>query len=225
MARVDPYPQHLPNREHGPAEGSGQGRPGTLTPEGLAEWLDGHSERIIERWVREVRSRDPEAQGPLAELLPEFLGLLVSFLPIGVGRWRGHARPLFQQSAELYGNVAALRGLAAGEAVEEIQLLREVLLRFLYAEAPEDGDGEDRRGRLRLRELLQLNRIIDEGVTFASIGHMDTLFFDLLHGTGVSTDPTEEVVEEIRSQIQGLAEDLEAIQPGEGAARLGGANR
>ncbi len=183
-----------------------------MTPNQVSDWLEEHSPAIVDRWLLEVRARSHEVDGPLTELLSEFLTLMVSFLPPAMGPWKDHVKPLFQQSAELYGNLAAVRGLAAGEAVEEMQFLREVLFRFLHAHPPLGTDGGV-TANLELRELLQLNRIVDEGVTFASVGHMDTLFFNLLHGTGVTREPQGAVLDEIRKQVESLAEELEEIRP------------
>lgn len=183
-----------------------------LTPMQLSEWLDEHGPAIVERWLLEVRARSHEVDGPLAELLSEFLALMVAFLPPAMGPWKDHVKPLFQQSAELYGNLAAIRGLAAGEAVEELQFLREVLFRFLHAHPPHGIEGGV-VANLGLRELLQLNRIVDEGVTYASVGHMDTLFFNLLHGTGVTHEPEGTVLDEIRNQVESLTEELAEVQP------------
>jgi hypothetical protein len=115
------------------------------------------------------------------------------------------AESVLQQAAELYGNLGAQRGLAAGDAVEELQILREILLRLLH--------GETSRGALspELRDLLQLNRLIDRAVTYASIGHTDTLFFVLVHGTGASGPPTPELLSAARDQVRAIRGELTEI--------------
>ena len=109
-----------------------------------------------------------------------FCGLLTRMLPGALGPLREHVEPLWLQTAELFGSVAAQRGLAAGEALDEFQILREVLIRELYADPPAGG-----RVPLSLRDLLRLNRVIDRGVTQAGVGHADALFFALFQGSGV----------------------------------------
>jgi hypothetical protein len=187
--------------------------PETVTPSELCEWLARHQDEVASRWLVEVRARTDGFDREMAEILGDFFRILVSFLPRGVGPWRDQVEPLFQQAAELYGSFGSVRGLAAGEAVEEFQILREVLLRFLFQDPPA-GEGL----RLGLREALRLNRMVDLGVTHASVGHTDALFFNLLHGSGVTVRPEAPVLEEFRAQMLGLAAELERIRPGEPAS-------
>lgn len=222
MSKVDPFKLQRGGR-FSPGSRLRSRRKTSLTPDELSQWLEARSTEIVDRWALEVRARSHEVDGPLADLIPEFLSLLVSFLPPAMGPWKDHVKPLFQQSAELYGNLAAVRGLAAGEAVEEMQLLREVLIRFLHTDPPQAEDGRS-EPPLGLRESLHLNRFVDDGVTFASVGHMDTLFFNLLHGTGVTSEPEGEVLEEIRSQVRTLASELEGVRPLEAAGKTSPAN-
>lgn len=181
-----------------------------LTSADLSRWLEGHREAISRRWFVEVRSRGERIESPVAELLEEFLELLVRFLPLGVGPLRDQVEPIYQQAAELYGNVGAIRGLAAGESVEEMQLLREVLLRFLYRHPPR-GDA-DPASVMGLREFLRLNRMVDLAVTQASVGHTDTLFFNLLHEAGVADPANESTLDPIRSQIMAFSEELTRLE-------------
>jgi hypothetical protein len=169
--------------------------------------LDERRDAIAERWLLEIRSRSEGMDGELVALLGEFVHLLASFLAPGLGAYREQVGSLFQQAAELFGNLGAHRGQAAGEAVEEFQILREVLIRFLY-QLPLEGVGLDGIG---LREFLQLNRLIDLGVTYTSVGHTDALFFNLFQGTGVSESPTPELLGEVREQVVALREELDRL--------------
>lgn len=178
-----------------------------VTPEELVRWLEAHRQSIADRWLVELRSRADGLDESVEGLLTDFLQLMVECLSHGMGVYRDHALPIFHQAAELYGNLGAIRGLAAGEAVEEVQLLREVILRFMFQDPPGGGGGVG----LGLRELLQLSRLIDQGVTHASVGHTDSLFFNLFHGTGVPEAPTADVVEEVQEQIGVLRRDLEQL--------------
>lgn len=180
--------------------------PPAVTPQELGTWLERHREEIAERWLTEIRSRSGGVPEEVRELLGDFVELLAHFLPSALGAFRQQVQPLFQEAAELYGNLGAHRGLAAGEAVEEFQLLREVILRFIYADPP--GGSELGIG---LREMLKLNRFLDLGVTYASVGHTDTLFFQLINGPGVGDAPTPEVLDELTEQVRGLSEDLNRL--------------
>lgn len=114
---------------------------------------------------------------------------------------------LWRQTAELYGNVGAMRGLAAGEIIEEFQVLRDSLIRLLYADPPPGG-----LPRVSLREVLRLNRFVDRGVTHASIGHTDSLFFAHFQGTGVPEKLTPDLVDEVRRQLSGIEVEYEALR-------------
>lgn len=177
-----------------------------LSPAQLSRWLEEHGDDIAHRWFVEVRARGAGVDGPVAEVVREFLELLVRFLPLGVGPLRDQVEPIYQQAAELYGNLGALRGLASGESVEEVQLLREVLLRFLYRSPPAGADGG--AAGMGLREFLRLNRMVDLAVTQASVGHTDTLFFNLLHESGVTDAGTTRALEGTRAQIVAFREEL-----------------
>jgi hypothetical protein len=162
--------------------------------------------------MEEIRSRRGDEPADVEDLLASFVDLLVSFLAPGIGPWRDEVEPLVQQAAELYGSLAALRGQAAGESVEEMQLLREAVLRFLFRNPPDRN-----AGGVGFREMLRMNRLVDLAVTHASVGHTDALFFSLLHGTGVSDQPRAEALEELREQLDHLAEErgrlLVRVQP------------
>lgn len=204
MSQTGPPPSRRPVLESLSSRPSGHGR--TMTPLELCDWLIRHEDDLAGRWLVEVKARADDLDRDVAHLLEDLFSVLVSFLPPGVGPWRDEVEPLFQQAAELYGSLGAVRGLAAGEAVEEFQLLREVLLRFLYLDSAA-GDG----GRIELREALRLNRMIDLGVTHASVGHTDALFFNLLHGTGVTDRPGPGVLDEFRTQMRGLKTELDRL--------------
>ncbi len=140
-------------------------------------------------------------------LLDEFLELLVSFLPGVLGPYRDQVDPVWRQAAELFGATAARRGLAAGEVIEEFQILREAVIRLLYQEPPVAG-----RARMSLRDVLRLNRAIDRGVTHASVGHTDALFFSLFEGSGIpDSPPPAELVREVRAQLDAFRAELESI--------------
>ncbi len=173
----------------------------------IADWIEQRVDRLSERWCQEVRRRGEGMHAEINGLLDEFLELLVRFLPGVVGPYRDQVDPLWRQAAELFGATAARRGLAAGEVIEEFQILREAVIRLLYQDPPVAG-----RARLSLRDVLRLNRAIDRGVTHASVGHTDALFFSLFEGSGIpDSPPAEELVHEVRTQLAGLRAELQKI--------------
>lgn len=171
----------------------------------LRAWLDAHRNQVADRWREELGSRAEVMDPKTSELVGELLHLLAWLLVPGFGIFRVQAESVLQQAAELYGNLGAHRGLAAGDAVEELQILREILLRLLHGEA---GRGAV---ALELRDLLQLNRLIDRAVTYASIGHTDTLFFVMVHGTGASGPPTPELLSAVKEQVRAIQGELTEI--------------
>ena len=178
-----------------------------LEPSELARWLAERSDRIRDRWLADINGRGGWTE-PVEELITEFFDLFVDMLPHGLGPFKEQVEPYWVQAAGLFGLMAAQRGLAAGEVIEEFQMLRDAVIRFLYAEPPVAGPL-----RISLRDLLRVNRLIDRGVTQASVGHTDRLFFALFQGRGVSDGLTVENVAEIRTQLDAIRREFRQIAP------------
>jgi hypothetical protein len=179
----------------------------SMDPAELARWLEDGAGPLGERWLASVRARDASLGNGVEELLQGFFGVLLQLLPLTVGPMRTAAEALWVQVAELFGSLAAQRGLAAGEVIEEFQILREALIRLLWASPPVDEPSG-----LALREVLRLNRVIDQGVTHASVGHTDALFFALFQGSGVPESLTDDARYEIREQLHGLETEVRTLQ-------------
>jgi hypothetical protein len=151
--------------------------------------------------------RGATKQDGVEELLGQFLELLLDILPGLLGPYRDQLDPLWTQTSELFGSLAANRGLAAGEAVEEAQYLREAVLRLLYQDPPIAPAGP-----MGLREVLRLNRVIDELVTYTSVGHTDALFFTLFQGSGVPERLSDDVRYELRTQLETVRASLDEVR-------------
>jgi hypothetical protein len=163
--------------------------------------------RLRDRWWSELRRRTEGPQpAEVDALLRDFLDLLVRLVPGALGPYRSQVEPLWREACELFGSVATSRGLAAGEVIEELQLLREGVIKLLYAEG--GGTGSD---GISLRDLLRLNRVVDRGVTFASVGYTDALFFALFQGSGVRSELTGELVVEVGEQVRMIGEEYQEI--------------
>lgn len=167
----------------------------------VAQWLEARTGRIATRWMAGLATARP-ADAVLAEVGPRFCETLVSFLPGVLTAYRHQIEPLWRETCALYGSVAARRGLSAGEVIEEFHELRDVMIRLMFEDPPLASGA-----RLSLREVLHLNRIIDSGVTQASVGHTDLLFFSLIHGSGVPKPMESEDRDEVGDQLAALQSD------------------
>ncbi len=141
------------------------------------------------------------------ELFEHFLRFFLELVPSMLGPYRDSLDPVWDRASELFGSFAANRGLAAGEVIEEVQILREAIMRLLYQDPPRGAAGP-----LGLREILRLNRVVDRLVLHASVGHTDALFFALFQGSGVPETLSDDVRWEIREQLQSLASEAEVFR-------------
>ena len=175
--------------------------PGTTHPspdKPLGEWLEAQRGFLAIYWFDEILHRvsmEPEME----RILERFLNLLTRMIPGALDHRRSVVDPVWKRAAELYGTLGAQRGLAAGDIVEEFQIVREAVVRILF-QAPPTRYGTP----LSLSDALRLNRFLDSGVTHASIGHTDGLFFALFQGSGVSTVPATKLVAEVEEQLGSL---------------------
>ncbi len=176
------------------------------SPNQLSDWLASHTDRLAEYWYREVVRRSAVSDPALRGLLRDFIGFLTTLVPSSVRSDRPQVIEVWNDASTLYGSLGALRGLAAGEVVEEFQIVRDALLRLVFTEGPELIGNE-----LKLREALRINRFLDSGVTQASVGHTDALFFQLLESNGVPVGTGPELLEEIRTQLDGFRREVESL--------------
>ncbi len=175
----------------------------------LKTWLEERADTIVRRWYGEIRSREGGGHGEESDqLIKTFLRHLVSYLPSCLVEHREPGEVVWQQATHLYGSLALCRGLAAGEVVEELQLLRGVILRLLLENAESGGGWTP-----RVREVLILNQILDLGVVRASISYVDDLFFTHVQGSGVPEGVDKNLVEEIGRQLEAFRQELSLGSP------------
>jgi hypothetical protein len=122
-----------------------------------------------------------------------------------VGPLRREVNTVWYHVCEHYGRVASARGLAAGEVVEELQFLRELLIREL---APILVAMRARQG---MAIMLRLNRVIDKGVAVAVVGYTDALVATLFSQNGVPLGSTDQDVGEVERQLDSLEQELQAV--------------
>ena len=90
----------------------------------LKTWLESREGEISDRWMQELRLSEGCQGGGNEKILETVARHLVSFLPSCFGERRERGLEVWQNATHLYGSLALRRGLAAGEVVEELQLLR-----------------------------------------------------------------------------------------------------
>jgi hypothetical protein len=171
----------------------------------LRDWLEENAPSLVGRWQTEIEQRLGAGEGETGSFLPSLLHHLVTLLPACLGSRREAAEELWEQGTHLYGSYAVRRGLAAGEVVEELQILRGLVLRFLLSDSPAEMGSSEFPGR----ELLALNEILDQGVARASVAYVDDLFFAHLQGSGVPEGTTPEEEAEMRRQLEVQRRELE----------------
>ncbi len=171
--------------------------------EELSDWIERRIPFLRHRWLRELASRYDGDPAGVNLLLDDFIDTVLALLPAMVGPQREQIETAWLRCAELFGAVAARRGLAAGEVIDEFQLLREAVIRLLYQDPPLGGQV------LSLRDVLRLNRTIDSAVTHASVGHTDALFFALFQGSGIPDAPrVSEFMTEVRDELGSLRQEV-----------------
>jgi hypothetical protein len=161
-------------------------------------------DNLVSRWAKFLTARQtgsPVLGVPATERL---LTLMVSLLAHMVGPLRREAGDPWFAATELYGRLAAVRGLAAGEVVEELQYLRELLTRELadiFVALP---------ARQQLPALLRVNRVLDRGVANAVVGYTDALVTTMFSREGVPV-PTTDHVQELLGQLDGIDAELKLL--------------
>lgn len=170
-------------------------------------WLEERVDPLRDLWVHEIQARGLGQSRDGKRIVALFADRLVRLLPLMLGPYRDQIESLWVRGFELFGVVAAKRGLAAGEAIEELHLLRELVIRDLYRDPPMGGTVP-----LSLREVLRLNRALDRAVTYASVGHTDALFFEFFEAEGGAPLLSgDDVIAEAETQLGLIADELRGI--------------
>lgn len=159
---------------------------------------------MVSRWIAWLGDRAAPTSATSPEVVEAEFALILDVFGAMVGPLRREVRPLWTRVAERYGRHAAARGLAAGEVVEEMQYLRELLIRYL---APAIAALRPRQG---MALLLRLNRLVDKGVAIAVVGYTDAMVATLLPGP--DGDEADSVPDADRlGSLSALRRELEEI--------------
>lgn len=169
--------------------------------------IAGQRDVMLARWREWLRDRLTVSRGVSRALVERQLALILDVLAALVGPLRREVKPIWAGVTEQYGHLAAARGLAAGEVVEEMQHLRELLIRHL---GPAIAALRPRQG---MALLLRLNRLVDQGVAMAVVGYTDAIVRTLLPGNGGELAPDTESFDAAAAErsLRKLADQLAAV--------------
>jgi hypothetical protein len=162
-------------------------------------------EAMVTEWADWLDDRAGSTSIPRPSVERQFR-LIIDTLIEMLGPLRREAKPVWQHAMEHYGRIAAARGLAAGEVVEELQQLRVLLVKnigpFVAAMRP----------RRAVAVFLRLNAIVDQGISFAVVGYTDALVASLMM-TDQNTQPllTEATADDLGRQLDAFESELGSI--------------
>ncbi len=165
---------------------------------------------LVDQWTRWVAARTAQAPDFLgAATLERQFGLLIDILIELAGPRRRQGAELWFTTCDSYGRMAAIRGLAAGEVVEEIQHLRELLIRHLSEAVFQLSP------RQSMAVVLRLNGFLDKAIAHAVVGYTDTLVETLLDRRGIPIAANEPADAALDQRLTQLEEELERLRSGE----------
>ncbi|MBM4185706.1 MAG: hypothetical protein FJ206_00195 [Gemmatimonadetes bacterium] len=160
---------------------------------------------MLTQWLSWLGERITGTSSTPRTLVTDELGLILDTFATLVGPLRRETMTIWARVTEFYGRHAAARGLAAGEVVEEMQYLRELLIRFL------SPDIAQLRPRQSMALLLRLNRLVDRGVAKAVVGYTDVLAAMLVPAREDSAGRIGDDPEAIRARLEALRAELTII--------------
>lgn len=160
---------------------------------------------MVSQWAEWLASRQSGARTISRATVERELRLVFDVMSEMVGPLRREVNSVWFHVCEHYGRIASARGLAAGEVVEELQFLRELLIRNL---APVLVAMRARQG---MAIMLRLNRVIDKGIAVAVVGYTDALVATLFTQNGVPSMNGAHDHQEVERQLDALEQELQAV--------------
>jgi len=180
-------------------------RPSAPTLLAVGRAIGNERSALAKRWGDWIVARGADGHVLTADDLGRVLLVLVSVLGHMAGPLRHEARETWLAATELFGRLAEVRGLAAGEVVDELQHLRELLI-------VEIGDLiVAMPARQQMAAVLRVNRVCDLGVANAVVGYTDALVAKMFSRDGVPV-PTADSLQELLSQLGALEAELALLE-------------
>ena len=181
-------------------------RPSQPTLVAVSRALASVRDELVQSWTRWTLARVAAVPTVNAATVERQMALLIDVLIEMAGPLRRRAMELWLNACAAYGHTAADRGLAAGEVVEEIQHLRELLIRHLsevIAALP---------ARASVASVLRLNRLVDKGIAHAVVGYTDTLVETLFNQRGVPVGVSGPIEDEVTARLDQLEAELQHLR-------------
>jgi hypothetical protein len=160
---------------------------------------------VVQEWADWITTRVSSALPIPRPTVERELRLLYDILCESVGPVRRAITEVWHHACEHYGRTGAARGLAAGEIVEEIQYLRELLTRRLGPLLT------TLRQRQAMAIILRLNTMLDKGIAVAVVGYTDALVATLFTQNGVPAPQGSADTHDLDRQVEELEAELHAV--------------
>lgn len=170
----------------------------------IGRGIDAARDNLIARWIGWLSERQSPSPTIDVRVLERPLRLILDLLVHMTGPMRHEAKEPWYAATELYGKLAEARGLSAGEVVEEMQYLRELLLvdlADLIVALPV---------RHQMPALLRLSRVLDAAVANATVGYTDALVEKMFSRDGVPV-PTADSVADLLGQVTALESEARLL--------------
>lgn len=164
-----------------------------------------HRDAVVKEWADWLTDRVSSATPIPRTTVERELRLLFDILVESVGPMRRSVDEVWHRVCEHYGRVGAARGLAAGEIVEEIQYLRELLTRRIGPVLT------TLRQRQAMAIILRLNAMLDKGIAVAVVGYTDALVATLFAQNGVPAPDKALDAPDIDRHLEELEGELRTV--------------
>lgn len=167
----------------------------------VARGIAGVRDELVAKWAAWLADRQPGGGALDGDTTARVVRIIADLLVEMTGPLRREAQDTWYAATELYGRLAALRGLSAGEVVEELQRLRELLVlelaEFIVALPV----------RQQLPTVIRINRVLDSAVSNAVVGYTDALVASMFSREGVPV-PTADSIQQTVAQLDGIEAEV-----------------